>query len=262
MELALNNMVKSTLNNIEEYFISQNIPYHKNKFKFIIKRDTGNNFIIPGYVIYVFSKNKLMNKTSMMVFERFLIMLKDKNIDIKFYIYVCNITDIELLEYTSEINTYGYVVKFINNIDKLIPDNYIYHINTAGPVYTLAVIEDVSKYVNYPIYILKSQLIYASMFMTDDETNNLNKINLVVVDKLPDCHYKVALTTSNAECKNLKNDIVISFTKKIKYLPLPGGNRKPNKYIKGLSEYCSKCKGLFKFKYIINNICFKCSKLE
>ena len=244
---------------LEDYFNKVEIPYHKLKFKFIIGQDTGYNFIIPGAVIFVHSKNKFMHTDSVLKFERFLITLKEKDINTKIYVYVADIDKDTLNELIQScgVNSYGLNIEYVADVKQIVPGDYIYYTDSCGPIYTFAVEEDISEY-NFPIYVLKYQYDRACAFMTDSEIENVKRLDIKIVDKLPDNCYLVKLNRKNGNYRD--NNYLDLFIKQIKFIPLPGGNRAPVRIVEGHSAPCKMCEGLFKAEYIVDDVCFKCRK--
>lgn len=244
---------------LEGYLSESGIPYHRSKFKFVINNETGYNFIIPGAIIFVCSKNKFIHTDSVLKFERFLVLLKEKGINLKIYVYVSGIDSMSLSDLIKDcgINSYGLDIKYVADIKEIIPADYIYYAASCGPIYTFAVQEDVSQY-TYPIYILKNEYDRACAFMTDSEIKNVNRLDIIIVDELPDNCYKVKLNKTNGNYKD--KDYINRFVKQMTFIPLPGGNRMPVRLIEGHTALCDQCKCLFKVEYIKDGICFKCKK--
>lgn len=247
---------------IEKHLITSEIPFHKDKFRFVLgKSSIGRNFIIPGAIIFVASKNKFKHEGSILTYEKQLISYKDCGIKQTIYMYLYDIDedDIPQLLSDSQLNTYGINLKLVASLDKLVPAPYIYYIPSGGTLYTFAVKENVEEFQTVPIYVSRYEYDRACTHMTDDEIEMVNRVNLVIVDELPKDVYVITYTNKNRPIKNKKNYIV-EFNKKIQFIPLPGGTRPTIRFIEGHTLICKKCGHIYSNDYVKGGLCFKCVK--
>ena len=269
--------LKHQLEKLERYLLENKIPYHKNKIKIIINNSQKhletnqrynnsypNNYIIPGAIIRILSKNKFSHESGLKDYEKTLVHWKNLGIKGIIYNYIYNLTpsdgySVLDLNNDTSINHMGLDVKFISNLNEIIPEPYIYQINTSGPIYTFAIDDNVLKYSDYTYYITRNQYNRASSYMTDNELKSLHRVDLKIVDKIPDCCYKVF--PSNKKKPNSDINYLTQFHHYMKYIPLPGGFRTPIRLIEGHTHSCDKCNNIFNNRYMKDNLCFKCHKL-
>lgn len=253
--------MEKAFDNIEDYLITSDIPYHKDKFRFVLgKKSIGRNFIIPGAIIFVASKNKFKHESSILSYEKQLISYMENNIKQIVYMYLYDIDEEEIPELLSnnQINTYGIDLRFVATVDKLVPAPFIYFVTSGGPLYTFAVKENVEEFQRTPIYVSKFEYDRACTHMTDDEIEMMNRVNLVVFDELPKDVYWV--TYNNRNMSAINKDYLIKFNKKIKFIPLPGGTRPTIRFIEGHTMKCKVCGHIYSNDYIKDEVCFKCEK--
>jgi hypothetical protein len=252
------------INNIQKYLINSNIPYHFKQFINFLPGEKLHepHFIIPGAIILSCSRNRLCHSNGTLTLEKKF--HRYYQFDFKKRIYICihnkNEEDdcLKLFE-ESGINSFGLDIIVINQLTDIKPKEYNYCIDSCGPLYTLAMLQDkniIAKHINYLYHVPKYEYDRATTYMNQIEIDNMKRFNFKIVDNLSNIKYRVNLI-------NKKTDYGINFFQQfyqvLKYIPLPGGTRPPITHIKGHTIYCKKCQKLFNHRHVNqDDICVFC----
>lgn len=250
---------------INQYLDTQNIPYYNNKLHHIIGEKFGDNVIIPGHIILNYSINKFCHKEGTKSYSKQLFKLYKSNIKQHIYIYIYNYDNTsednkKMLNYIQNeyfTTTYDLNITYITDITQIKSDEFIYVINSCGPIYTLVVLPDNNPYTKFKYYIGNSQYQRALTYMNEHEVNLLKRYDIIIDDDIiNNTQYKVNF--KNCKTPTTEINYLTTFHKYMKYIPLPGGTRNPIKVIEGHTTKCIKCNQIFNNHYIVNTTCFKC----
>lgn len=262
--------------NLATYFEKNKIPYHWNALNKLWKphshserkQQIRTHFVIPGKIILPVTYRTLRHSDGQVRIEKALMALYQKQIIQKIIILIHTIPettpkDSITTQYLTDynINTFNQSVTITTDMSTITSEPYIYYISSNGPIYTLAMNDDVSEFQNLKVPLQTTRNVYNNsiIFMTEEKQKRLSRIPLEILDTEPQSLYYVSFLNSTPN--GHKFNYLYEFVHKLPYCALPGGTRTPLQHLPGVTDYCGQCKALFKVKYINeDNVCIKCVK--
>jgi hypothetical protein len=258
--------------NLANYFEKNDIPYHWNALNKLWKPKSNQkhvirtHFVIPGKIILPATYQTLRHSDGQIRIEKALMTLYQIHIIQKIIILIHTIPDDVpkdsiTTQYLTDynINTFNLSVTLTADMSTITAEPYIYYISSNGPIYTLAMKDDISYFKNLKVPLQTTKEIYTNsiIFMTEEEQQRLSRIPLEILDTEPQSQYYVSLLNSTPN--GHKFNYLHEFVHQLPYCALPGGTRTPLRYIPNITDYCSQCKSLYKVKYINEDkVCIKC----